>query len=95
MSEKSETKLADCPFCGGPVKLTTSKTLGDRLFCIQCEEGSPCIGSGLGIYVVAGQVDDAVRRGVARDLHRDFIVGGGTTAPGRQRVGVVAGSQIA
>jgi len=49
-------RLEPCPFCGGAVELTSSKTLGDRLFCIKCPDDSPCVGSGLGIYVVAGQV---------------------------------------
>lgn len=53
-------RLEPCPFCGGAVELTSSKTLGDRLFCIKCPDDSPCVGSGLGIYVVAGQVETAI-----------------------------------
>jgi len=51
--------LLPCPFCGSAVELTSSKTLGDRLFCIKCPDNSPCSGSGLGMYVVAGQVEAA------------------------------------
>jgi len=51
--------LLPCPFCGCDVELTSSKTLGDRLFCIRCPDNSPCSGSGLGMYVVAGQVEAA------------------------------------
>lgn len=52
--------IEPCPFCGGTVELTSSKTLGDRLFCFKCPDTSPCVGSGLGIYVVAGQVETAI-----------------------------------
>ena len=64
-------RLEPCPFCGGAVELTSSKTLGDRLFCIKCPDDSPCVGSGLGIYVVAGQVETAIaawNRRAALDL---------------------------
>lgn len=54
------SELLPCPFCGGAVELTSSKTLGDRLFCIKCPADSPCVGSGLGIYVVSGQVETAI-----------------------------------
>ena len=60
--EKGGRELSDllpCPFCGCDVELTSSKTLGDRLFWIKCPDDSPCSGSGLGMYVVAGQVEAA------------------------------------
>jgi len=66
-------RLEPCPFCGGAVELTSSKTLGDRLFCIKCPDDSPCVGSGLGIYVVAGQVETAIAA-VTRDELGEIIV---------------------
>lgn len=63
------SELLPCPFCGGAVELTSSKTLGDRLFCIKCPNDSPCIGSGLGIYVVSGQVETAIAAWNRRPLH--------------------------
>jgi len=69
-------RLEPCPFCGGAVELTSSKTLGDRLFCIKCPDDSPCVGSGLGIYVVAGQVETAIaawNRRAALDLYPPVV----------------------
>ena len=71
----SEIELRECPHCGGPVKLTQSKTLGDRLYVIECEQTSPCFGSGLGNCVIAAQKDQAIEAWNRRadDVERCFI----------------------
>jgi len=55
-----DMELRPCPFCGGQASVESSKTLGDRLFVIACSEDSTCRGSGLGIYVMADCIGEAV-----------------------------------
>ena len=81
-------RLEPCPFCGGAVELTSSKTLGDRLFCIKCPDDSPCVGSGLGIYVVAGQVETAIaawNRRAAIDLSPPVVEEGAALTEAARR----------
>lgn len=54
----STIPLKPCPLCGGPVTL---EERGERLVVIKCQEGSPCIGSGVGQYIDAEKRESAIR----------------------------------
>lgn len=49
-------KLADCPFCQGPVTLVEK----GNLIVFLCEPSSPCVGSGLGNYGLASKRDSVI-----------------------------------